>query len=621
MVRQLIALDLLVSVVAAAGWLGAGAAAATGRARRTLALVVGAAVATLIRVGVVVALAASGGWWFVQEKLTLTLPLLGAAGLAAALLAIGRPVGHPRVVVPLFMTGYAAAAGLALPLLVGYPATWSTALVTVALVGAATLATWRVTAPVVAPPHLRAGGATVFVAGLIGAALALIPGGDVDAGGGPVGGAGHVERSADLRGPAMPEPGGAVRRYTLTARQATITLRSGRKVDAWTYNGQAPGPAITATDGDLIEVTLRNVDIDEGVTVHWHGYGVPNGEDGAPGLTQDPVPPGGEFVYRFLANQVGTYWYHTHQVSDRGVRMGLYGSLVVNPRDATPAGLDLTLPVHTLAGTVILGDHDDVDRRRVAPGTPVRLRLVNTDSTPHRFALTGTGYRLVAVDGTDLNGPGELTRVGLRLPAGGRYDLAFTMPGDQVALVVDGAGPGGLRLAPGVADASVPDTAGWPELDLTTYGTSAATPFGPGSRFDRSFTLVLDRGLALAGGRPLYAHTINGRAYPAIPAQLVREGELVRFTVVNRGFETHPWHLHGHRVLVLAKDGRPPSGSPLWLDTFDVRPGEVWQVGFRATNPGVWMNHCHNLGHADQGMALHLSYDGVGTPFHDGHGG
>jgi FtsP/CotA-like multicopper oxidase with cupredoxin domain len=101
----------------------------------------------------------------------------------------------------------------------------------------------------------------------------------------------------------------------------------------------------------------------------------------------------------------------------------------------------------------------------------------------------------------------------------------------------------------------------------------------------------------------------------------VREGEIVRMTVVNRSRDTHPWHLHGHHVLVLALDGHPPTGSPLWMDTFDVRPGEVWEVAFRASNPGLWMNHCHNLSHADQGMALHLAYDGIATPFHGAHGG
>ncbi|WP_440098830.1 multicopper oxidase domain-containing protein [Streptosporangium sp. H16] len=51
------------------------------------------------------------------------------------------------------------------------------------------------------------------------------------------------------------------------------------------------------------------------------------------------------------------------------------------------------------------------------------------------------------------------------------------------------------------------------------------------------------------------------------------------------------------------------------------RPGEVWEVAFRAADPGVWMNHCHNLAHADQRMALHLRYEGVTCPFHGGHGG
>src|SRR5258705_628754 len=41
------------------------------------------------------------------------------------------------------------------------------------------------------------------------------------------------------------------------------------------------------------------------------------------------------------------------------------------------------------------------------------------------------------------------------------------------------------------------------------------------------------------------AQTVNGRGHPSIPDQLVAEGDLVRFTVVNRSLETHPWHLHG----------------------------------------------------------------------------
>jgi FtsP/CotA-like multicopper oxidase with cupredoxin domain len=327
------------------------------------------------------------------------------------------------------------------------------------------------------------------------------------------------------------------------------------------------------------------------VTLHWHGYDVACGEDGAPGVTQDVVAPGDEFVYRFRADQMGSYWYHTHQASHRGVRRGLFGTLVVAPRAPrvdNAEQLDLTLPVHTFDSTVVLADQDGRTEHTAAAGTNVRLRLVNTDSDPHRFVLAGTPFRVTAVDGRDLNQPGEVSDVGLRLPAGGRYDLVFVMPPTPVTLVLDNDHAGGLRLRPDDHTGTVvEDTSGWPELDLLRYGTPAAVPFDASRRADRHFTMVLDRGVAMVDGRPAYAQTVNGRGHPSIPDQLVAEGDLVRFTVVNRSLETHPWHLHGHPVLVLSRNGTPASGSPLWMDTFDIHPGQVWEVAFRATNPGI----------------------------------
>ncbi len=138
------------------------------------------------------------------------------------------------------------------------------------------------------------------------------------------------------------------------------------------------------------------------------------------------------------------------------------------------------------------------------------------------------------------------------------------------------SGPGAQRATAPQTHQSTPnyaveDTAGWPELDVTGYGSPAATPFGADSGFDRRFTIVLDRGLTLAGAVPRYAYTINGRALPSTPTQVVRQGDLVMMTAVNRGRDTHPWHLHGHHVLVISRNGRAPTGSPLWMDTFDVR--------------------------------------------------
>jgi len=613
-----ILLDDVVGVLNVAVWFAAGITAALGRARLAFPLLITALVTTLINVATVVGLA-SAGWWFVQEKVLLGLPMLLTGALLAAAYA-GRPLLHRNDDLPtssvlaLLTAAYAALAGLGMTFLVGYPLTWGVALITVALVGLAVLLTARVLAEDAAPESTRrrfsrrqvltlAGGAAL--AG--GTALALAPTRAVSRH--------HQHVSvADLRGALSPAPGGTIRRHVVTARTTTVRLASGRQLKAWTYDGQLPGPAITATQGDLIEVTLRNADIDDGVTIHWHGYDIACGEDGVPGLTQNWVAPGEQFVYHFRADQVGTYWYHTHQASAVGVRMGLYGTLVVHPREGTAESLDLTLPVHTLDDAVLIGSQDGRTQRAVAPGTTVRLRLVNTDSEPHRFALTGTPFRVVAVDGRDLNGPDEVRELALRLPAGGRYDVTFAMRATSVALVVDDDPDRGLLLS-GQGEQPSGNVAEWPELDLLGYGKPAAQPF----EADRHFTLVLDRGLAMVDGRPTYAYTVNGRGHPSIPDQLVAEGDLVRFTVVNRSLANHPWHLHGHPVLVLSRNGVRRTGSPLWVDTFDVRPGEVWEVVFRATNPGMWMNHCHNLPHADQGMMLRLVYDGITSPFAQAH--
>ncbi len=391
--------------------------------------------------------------------------------------------------------------------------------------------------------------------------------------------------------PSAPSVGEPTQRFTLTAGTATVNV-SGRTVAAWAFNGQVPGPELTATVGDVLEVTLRNRDIGRGVTLHWHGYDVPNSQDGVPGVTQAAVLPGQEFVYRFRADQAGTYWYHTHAVSDVGVRMGLYGVLVVHP--APVSGVDVTVAAHTLAGVSLpLPRRDAVTR-----GVPVRLRLINTDNTTHRYALAGTPFRVAAIDGSDLRGPTSLVDTAVLIPAGGRSDLVFTAPTSPVGLFVDGR----LVYSTGSMSAA---TGGWPVLDPLSYGSAAS---GPWSRFDRQFTLVLDRGLDLHGLLPRYAYTVNGAADPDIPPEVVHLGDVVKFTIVNRSLVVHPWHLHGHRVLVLSRNGTPATGSPLWLDSFDVRRGDVWEVAFLADNPGIWANHCHNLAHADEGMTLHLMY-------------
>lgn len=75
-------------------------------------------------------------------------------------------------------------------------------------------------------------------------------------------------------------------------------------------------------------MTLKN-ELSAPVSIHWHGYPVPNNMDGIPGVTQDAVEPGKSFTYEFEANVPGTYWYHSHQDSVNQLDRGLYGALIV----------------------------------------------------------------------------------------------------------------------------------------------------------------------------------------------------------------------------------------------------------------------------------------------------
>ena len=58
--------------------------------------------------------------------------------------------------------------------------------------------------------------------------------------------------------------------------------------------------------------------------------------DGPAEITQEPVPTGGSYTYEYVVEQSGTYFYHTHAKSDHQQAFGLYGALIIDPRD--PAG-------------------------------------------------------------------------------------------------------------------------------------------------------------------------------------------------------------------------------------------------------------------------------------------
>ena len=90
-------------------------------------------------------------------------------------------------------------------------------------------------------------------------------------------------------------------------------------------------------------------------------------------------------------------------------------------------------------------------------------------------------------------------------------------------------------------------------------------------------------------------------------------GDRVKIRLVNEMDSDHPmhhpFHLHGAgRFLVLARDGAPQTNL-VWKDTVLVRTGQIVDILFDVTNPGLWMAHCHIAEHMQSGMMFSFTVD------------
>jgi FtsP/CotA-like multicopper oxidase with cupredoxin domain len=369
---------------------------------------------------------------------------------------------------------------------------------------------------------------------------------------------------------------------------------------------------VRAAQGDLVEVLARNESVADGMTLHWHGVRVPNAADGVAGVTQDAIGVGQTYTYRFVARDAGTYWYHSHQLSHEQVRSGLLGAVVVQPADqrAEPAaGTEAVALIHTYNGVRTINDRAGQTSADVTPGTPVRVRVINTDNGPMPVWVSGADFQLVAIDGAEVNRPQTVANRTVVLTAGARADLLVPVP-ERGAAALEVAGAS-LLLGDGPAPFSA---APQERVDPLSYGQPAPVGFDPESP-DRRYEYRIGRSPGFVDGRPGMWWTVNGAMYPDVPMFVIGRNEVGRFTISNDSSETHPMHLHGHRMLVLSRDGVPATGSPWWVDSLNVEPGQTYETAFLADNPGIWMDHCHNLPHAADGLVAHLMYERVTTPF------
>lgn len=118
---------------------------------------------------------------------------------------------------------------------------------------------------------------------------------------------------------------------------------------------------------------------------------------------------------------------------------------------------------------------------------------------------------------------------------------------------------------------------------------------------------------------------INGHTYQSEKTPItVKRGATEVWNIKNaEASMPHPFHIHGFQFQILERIGSPAQQKALavnakglaasdlgWKDTVLVWPGETACIAIDFTHPfigdQVYMIHCHNLEHEDQGMMLNL---------------
>ena len=403
---------------------------------------------------------------------------------------------------------------------------------------------------------------------------------------------------------------------------------------------------ITTDVGKPFRVRVENR-IEEPSLIHWHGLTPPWQEDGVPGVSGPPIPPGGSADYDFPLRFGGTFWMHSHQGLQEQLLMA--APLIIRDQRDRPDRQEVVVeladfsftppqqifeqlkkpkpmantagPGATTSGAAAPDLNDvnydaflangrtlaDPEVVKVEPGGEVLLRIINGSAmSAYHIDLGQLKGELVAVDGFPI-----ALAVGSRFPiaVAQRLDIRLTVPREAgahpvLALLEGARNQTGIVLAAGTAPiARIPELAEStsPALTLELESSLRATDPLRQKNPDRVHTLNL------TGDMAKYIWSINNVAWtPDVPPLPIAKGERVELVLLNQTGMPHPMHLHGHEFQVVEIDGKRFPGAI--RDTVLVPPGRRVVIAFDANNPGLWAFHCHLLYHLDAGMFTTLKY-------------
>lgn len=258
------------------------------------------------------------------------------------------------------------------------------------------------------------------------------------------------QAAADARGdqPLEPRMEGDVKVFDLTAEVITWNILSYERMFAYAINGQVPGPRIRLTEGDRIRINVTNR-LPESTTLHWHGLIVPNQFDGPAEITQDPIEPGETYTYEFTVSQAGTFFYHSHDHADRQQALGLYGALIIDPRDG-PVEPDVdqevviqlqewleregwTYPAMPMEGampnffTINGKAYPETEIIQAEVGDRLLIRFIGSNSGfIHPMHIHGGPFTIVATDGVPVPEGARFEKDTINVGPGERYDVIWT---------------------------------------------------------------------------------------------------------------------------------------------------------------------------------------------------
>ncbi len=248
--------------------------------------------------------------------------------------------------------------------------------------------------------------------------------------------------------------------FDLTIDSMSVDF-TGKRRTAMAINGSIPGPLLRWREGDTVTLRVRNR-LPHDTSIHWHGILLPANMDGVPGFSFAGIAPDGMYEYRFKVVQSGTYWYHSH--SGFQEQLGVYGALIIDPKEPEPFSYDRDYvvflsdwtdesPARVLAklkkrsdyynrGRRTLGDFiDDVADNGWSDTVSERWAWAKMNMSPTDLAdISGATYTYLlngqAPDGnwTGVFQPGE--RIRLRLINGSAMSyFDFRIPGLKLTVV------------------------------------------------------------------------------------------------------------------------------------------------------------------------------------------